>query len=219
MYISSTERIERKPNVRWMPTPPREDWNFEITLGSGRYVYASYEEAKSWWFAMGAALSEFEDDQRLTRARSLAFPPPTEGFVALPLDEVGQELEVDPSFGYFTETGGKAHILRPNEHANGIHFSMCGLRMVEGHPRREGEQPCLNCRTISFASLDPSHREMLHEHRVKVDGDFPLGQSVCLREHGKHEWRWGNRSVGGDRARTRRYCANCGTYFGDGGLR
>lgn len=211
MFASESLRIEGKPTVSVLGNSPREDWNFDLHIGS-RHVYASYEEVKSLWFAMSAALSQYEDEQGMNEPVPYvpAFPPAVVEFMLS-----ASELTYDPSFGYFTEMGGKAHIMRgdltPGQRI-GVPFSLCGLRIHSGHPRREGETPCLNCRSIALASPPvPSHRET----RPKVDGEFALTQEVCLERLAKHEWRWGSRSIGGDRAVTRRYCVNCGTCYGE----
>lgn len=139
MYVSISDHLAA-PAITFLADPPRDDWNFEVKFGTSRRIlYISYEELKSAWFAIGAALSDFEDNQ--------------------PIDL----LPVPPAVAEFV-----------------------------------------------------SHGETLYEPRPKIDGDFPLGQSECLRENGKHEWRWGIRSIAGDRAVTRRYCVRCGTYFAGG---
>lgn len=214
MYLSIHENVN-VPTITFLADPPRDDWNFEVRFGSSRRVaYASYEELKSAWFAISAALSEYEDENLDTLVIDDPVPflptfPPFPPAVA--------EFVADPSYGYFTEMGGKAHILRGSFLPDTIPFSLCGLRVYEGHPRREGETPCGNCRTIALAAAprpaEPSHRET----RPKVDGVFALEQDVCLERLARHEWRWGIRSVDGDRAVTRRYCVSCGTFFGDGG--
>lgn len=222
MYLSIHENVN-VPTITFLADPPRDDWNFEVRFGSSRRVaYVSYEELKSAWFAISAALSEYEDENLDTLVIDdpvpflPTFPPAIADFLREQDERRG--LIYDPSFGYFTEMGGKAHIARPSFLPDGRpSFSLCGLRLHSGHPRREGETPCGNCRTIALAAAprpaEPSHRET----RPKVDGVFALEQDVCLERLARHEWRWGIRSVDGDRAVTRRYCVNCGTFFGDGG--
>jgi hypothetical protein len=219
VYISEGSEVQGKAQVHWLKGTPREGWDFDFSMGA-RHIYASYDEMKSLWFELGAALSQYEDEMEMNAPWNNApvpfvpvMPPAVAEYVetGLTLEDPYEGQNLD-ALGWFTEFGGKAHILRGPLDNTFRGWSLCGLRLHSGHPRREGEQPCLNCRDSALAAA-ASHRET----RPKVDGEFALSQEVCLERLARHEWRWGNRSIDGDQARTRRYCVNCGTYFGDGG--
>jgi hypothetical protein len=191
--------------------PIGKDDTLSLTLDNLRTLVYECQTAEALYFEQHPELAPAWDNAPIPFLPVM--PPAVAEFVALPQDEVGQEFEkVDPmALGWFTEFGGKAHIVKVETiDALGEAWSLCGLRVLEGHPRREGEEPCGNCRTISLGAA--SHRET----RPKVDGEFALSQDDCLERLAKHKWRWGIRSIAGDRAVTRRYCVSCGTYFAGG---
>jgi hypothetical protein len=64
MHRTKSYKLDKKVEVNVVAEGVREGWDIAVCYGMDR-DYLSYDEAKSLWFAVGAALSEFEFERGL----------------------------------------------------------------------------------------------------------------------------------------------------------